>query len=73
MFPAVLEVQVAPVVQVALVRQEDLLVPAYRSVLTDRVHLMVLMVLVDQEVLGYHSVQEALGKISELMQNLSLR
>jgi hypothetical protein len=79
MFPVVLEV---PVV---LVPQQGPLVPAYHYVLMDRVHLVVLEVLmdrvhlvvpevlVDQEALGYHFVQEVLGKIFELMQNLSLR
>jgi hypothetical protein len=73
MFPAFLEVPVVPVVPVVLVRQQGPLVPAYHSVLMDRVHLVVLEVLVDQEDLGYHFVQEDLGKIFELMQNLSLR
>jgi hypothetical protein len=72
-FPVVLEVRV---VLVAPVRQLDLLVPVYRSVLTDRVRLVILevqVVLVGLEALEYHFVQEALGKISELMQSLSLR
>ena len=66
-------VPLVPLVPVVLVCQQGPLVPVYHSVLMDRVHLVVLEVLVDQEALGYHFVQEDLGKIFELMQNLSLR